>query len=94
MPTEQVEPIIWRISPDDTAKALRILQDADKARVDRLRLLNGARIDRWPGYEIRVHVENGSRLLADRDHGKTIEELILKVQRDGLRAGIRLEIQW
>lgn len=94
MPTEQVEPIVWRISNDDAAKALRILQDADKARTDRLRALNGANIDRWPGYEIRVHVENGSRLFADRDRGKTIEDLTEKLLRDGLRAGIRLEVQW
>ena len=94
MPAEQVEPIVWRISNDDAAKALRILQDADKARVDRLRHLNGANVGRWPGYEIRIHVENGSRLFADRDRGKTIEDLTEKLLRDGLRAGVRLEIQW
>jgi hypothetical protein len=88
------EQTVWRISPDDTAKALQILQDADKELTKRLHHIYGSGADRWPGYEIRIYAMGGTRLLSDVDHGEEIFNLFQKLIKYGLRGGVRLEIQW
>lgn len=94
MPTEQVEPITWRISSENPLHALRTLQTAEQMLTKRLRELNATSLDRWPGFELRVHAAGGSRLIADQTHGNQIEKLTKRLLRDGLRAGVRLEIDW
>lgn len=94
MTAEQVEPITWRISADNPPHALRTLQAADRALTKRLRELNATTLTQWPGFELRVHADGGSRLFADRVRGEAIEELVKRLLRDGLRGRVRIEIQW
>jgi hypothetical protein len=88
------EPVAWYISAADSTRALRVLQHADKAMLERNHALAGAQVDRWPGYQIRVYVTDTHRLLADTENGKAIEALTQRLTRYGRKAGVLLELQW
>lgn len=99
------EPVLWFASPNEEAtpgseyartafdakKALEMLQDADRTMTRRLEDLDQQNLDEWPGYQLRIYVEDGGELLAaDRE----VHRLMLRLTRYGLRAGVRLEVQW
>lgn len=94
MTAEQVQPVVWRISPDDIKDAIQALRNAEKALTDRRRNLNGANVAQWPGYKIHVHIASGSRLFADSRYGDEMYAIAQKVLEHGLRAGVRIEIDW
>jgi hypothetical protein len=88
------EPVAWYISAADSTRALRVLQDVDKKLLERTHAIEGAQVDRWPGYEIRVYVSDTSRLLADPEHGDAIHKLTERLVKHGRRAGVLLALDW
>lgn len=99
-------PVVWFASPNGDAtpskseyqrtalgpkEALEMLRDADRTMIGRLENLRNRKLLTWPGYELRVYVEDGGVLLASH---RDVHPLMLHLTRHGLRARVRLEVHW
>jgi hypothetical protein len=94
MTAEQLAPVTWYITAANPGEAIRVLRDAATKFAERNRLMSGSKLDRWPGFEIRVYVSGAPLLLAHERYGKQIHEISGTLTRHGRKAGIRLELQW